>query len=209
MERVFGIVITGIIILYCAYVLYETFVITRRARNNSKNPPKKPKNKIKNIFEKFKDEKPRCLEGFDIEDCPGEVANSWLQGPEFLSKLVKCKCGESELYVYASSNDEMLLAPIYLECPKCLTKDLIFDPTIHGWDGENGDSASLVGGKEPKKINSTPRRIIVNYSFQGEENYADLMDDGIKNPQDYFDVFIINTLNVSGELEEVVSYECA
>ena len=111
--------------------------------------------------------------------------------------------------MYASSNNERLLAPIYLECPICLTKSLIFNPAIHGWDGENGDNASLVGKNEPQKINDSPRRVIVDYSFQDPESYAELMDDGIENPEDYFDVFIVNTVNTAGELEEVVSYECA
>ena len=164
---------------------------------------------MESILEKFIHKKPRCLESFDIEDLPNEIENDWLQGPEFLSKLVKCKCGGRVFNVYASSDEKMTLAPVYLECPNCLTKDLIFDPTIHGWDGENGDCASLVGNKEPKNIYESPRKVVIDYSYQGPDNYADLIDEGIENLEDYFDVFSINTLNESGKLEEVVSYECA
>ncbi len=164
---------------------------------------------MNNILENFIHKKPRCLKSFEIEDLPKGINTNWSDGPEFLSKLVKCKCGNNVFNVYASSNEEMTLAPVYLECPNCLTKDLIFDPTIHGWDGENGDCASLVGEKEPQKLYDSPRKVIIDYSYQGVDSYAELIDDGIENPEDYFDVFIINTLSESGKLEEVVSYECA
>ena len=209
MERIIALAIAGIIILYCVYVLYEIFVINPRDRKALHKTQKKGARTTSNILNKFIHKKPGCLENFETEDCPRDIKNSWIQGPEFLSKLIKCKCGESELYVYASSNDEMLLAPVYLECPKCLSKSLIFNPEMHGWDGENGDNASMVGEEEPHKINESPCRVIIDYSYQGPESYADLMDDGVKNPEDYFDVIIISIVNESGELEEVVSYECA
>lgn len=209
MERIIALTIAGIIITYCMYVLYEIFVTNPRERRSLNKTQTKQSKPASNILNKFIHKKPRCLENFDTDDTPTEIKNNWVQGPEFLSKLIKCKCGEEELYVYASSNKEMLLAPIYLECPKCLSKSLIFDPTIHGWDGENGDSTSLIGEIKPKKVYETPRRVIVNYSFQNPDNYAELMEDGIDKPEDYFDVIIINTINDGGKLEEVVSYECA
>lgn len=209
MEKIVATLIFGIIILYCMYVLYKIFVINRRNRKLENSNKNEKDTSYKNILNKFINKKPRCLEGYNIKDSPPEIINTWLQGPEFLSKLLKCKCGEEKLYVYASSNNEVLLAPIYLECPKCLTKNLIFNPSIHGWDGENGDNTSIIGENEPHKVNKLPRRVIVDYSFQGPDSYADLINDGTKNPEDYFDVFIISTQNESGKLEEVVSYECA
>ena len=191
------------------YALYEVFVVNRRKRSALNKTAKINKKESESILNNFIYKKPRCLANFEIENCPSDLINKWLQGPEFLSKLIKCKCGESKLFVYASSNDEMLLAPIDLECPKCFKKHLIFNPEMHGWDGENGDNASLIGKNEPHKINDLPREVIVDYSFQNPENYSELMDDGIKNPEDYFDVFIVNTINETGKLEEVVSYECA
>ena len=206
MEKIIAQIVFTAIILYCLYVLYEIFVVNPRDR---KKLNQKQVNKIDNVLNKFARKKPRCLNYFDIEEAPSDIKNNWVQGPEFLSKLIKCKCGETALNVYASSSKEMLLAPIFIECPKCLSKHLIFDPTVHGWDGENGDDVSLVGENEPRLVNNIPRRVIVDYSYQGPDNYAELIEGGIKNPEDYFDVFIVSTVNDSGGLEEVVSYECS
>ena len=199
-------IFTALIILFCFYGLYVVFIENPRTRK--KNNPKQISND-ENILNKFIRKQPKCLSNFNIVDIPTDIKDDWAQGPEFLSKLIKCKCGEEALNVYASSNEEMLLAPIYLECPKCSAKHLIFDPGIHGWDGEIGENASMIGESEPQLVNTTPQRVIVDYSYQGPENYAELIADGIKNPEDYFDVFVVSTANDSGELKEVVSYECS
>lgn len=206
MEKLIAQIIFTAIILYCLYVLYEIFIVNPRDR---KKLNRKQNSEVENILNKFIHKKPKCLNNFDIEDTAPDIKNNWVQGPEFLSKLIKCKCGEKDLSVYASSNKEMLLAPIYVECPKCFSKYLIFDPTIHGWDGEIGENASIVGETEPQLVNITPRKVIIDYSYQGPDNYTELMEDGIKNPEDYFDVFIVSTVNDLGKLEEVVSYECS
>jgi len=60
---------------------------------------------------------------------------------------------------------------------KAFIENLIFDPTLHGWNGELADNASLVGDQEPGKVNMSPRRVIISYSYQGIENYAELSQD--------------------------------
>lgn len=160
------------------------------------------------IYSKFINRKPACFKSFSLLDAKG-VKSDWPSSPEYISKLVACECGETLLDIYASFGNEMHLAPIELECPKCKNKSEIFNPTKHGWDGENGDCCSLIGESEPKLFNKSPTKVVVEFSYQGEENYEELINDGIKNPEDYFDVFALYTVSENGKLDEVVSYECA
>lgn len=160
------------------------------------------------VYSNFIHRKPACFGSFDLLDAK-EVKSNWPQGPEFITKFVACECGETLLNVYASFENEMHLAPIELECPKCKTRSEVFNPEKHGWDGQNGDSCSLVGESEPKLFNQSPTKVVVEFSYQGEENYEELMNDGIENPEDYFDVFSLYTASEKGKLDEVVSYECA
>lgn len=156
----------------------------------------------------FLSKKPRCFKGFNIEDAT-DIKSNWVSGAEFSSKYVSCACGNALLNIYASHNGNMNLAPILLECEICQEKEEIFNPEVHGWDGENGDNCSLVGESEPALFNAAPSKIVVEYSYQGLENYEELIQDGIQNPEDYFDVFSIYTCDEDGNLKEVVSYECA
>lgn len=156
----------------------------------------------------FLSKKPSCLKGFRIQEI-SDVKSNWVTGPEFKCKLVKCQCGNSELKIYASYENGMHLAPIILECTNCDTKEVIFNPEIHGWDGQNGDDCSMVGTGEPELFVEDPTKVVIEYSYQGLENYEELIEDGIGNPEDYFDVFSVYICNDKGELKEVVSYECA
>jgi len=78
---------------------------------------------------------------------------------------------------------------------------------MHGWGGEQGESASRVGENPPELFRTTPGNVYINYSYQNGENYQDLIDDGCTNPEDFFDTFTIYFR--SDSLIEVVSYECA
>ncbi len=50
----------------------------------------------------------------------------------------------------------------------------------------------------------------MNYSYQGAENYEDLVDEGVDNPEDFFDTFTVLVENAdTNGLVEVVSSECA
>lgn len=159
------------------------------------------------VYSKFIHKKPKCFQSFQLEDAK-DIKSDWVQGPEFLSKLMLCPCGNSNLNVFCSYGRNMRLAPISVECPKCNYRAEIFDPRKHGWDGENGDFCSSVGDSEPKIVNGSPSRIIVQYSYQGDDNYEDLSED-VDNLEDYFDVFAVHIADGKGYLTEVVSYECA
>lgn len=156
----------------------------------------------------FLSKKPRCFSDFNIEDAT-DVKSNWVSGVEFSSKYVSCPCGNSLLNIYASQNEGITLAPILLECENCQLKEEIFNPEVHGWNGENGDNCSMIGKFEPRLVNSLPSKIVAEYSYQALENYEELIQNGIQNPEDYFDVFSIYTCDEDGNLKEVVSYECA
>jgi hypothetical protein len=160
------------------------------------------------VYETFIRRKPKCFKSFELENSVG-IESDWVSSPEFLSKFVKCSCGNKELNIYSSSNGELFLAPVLLECPKCNIKEEIFTPEKHGWNGEHGDNDSIIGDADPVLRNSAPTRIVAEYSYQGEENYEDLIEDGIMNPENYFDMFAIYTVTENGQLNKIVSYECA
>lgn len=160
------------------------------------------------VYKKFINRKPACFKSFNLLEAK-DVKSNWASAPEFISRYVACACGNTLLNVYASYGNKMHLAPVELECPTCMNRTEIFNPTKHGWDGENGDCCSLVGESEPKLFNRTPGKVVVEYSYQGEENYEELINDGIKNPEDYFDVFALYAVSEKGKLDEVISYECA
>ena len=165
---------------------------------------------MESIYASFINKKPRCFNDFELEDVQG-ADSPWAKGcgPEYLTKLVRCACGNCELNIYASSGSGMNLAPIHIECPNCNYKAEVFNPENHGHDGELGHYCSFAGREEAKKITESPIRLVVEYSYQGEENYKELLEEGIENLEDYFDVFAIYTMDNSGNLKEVVSYECA
>ncbi len=156
----------------------------------------------------FYNKKPGCFKSFNLVDAQ-DVKTGWVTGSEFLSKYVICKCGNGALNIYASFGNDMNLAPLVVECPICGVKEEIFNPEIHGWDGENGDNCSSVGESEPKLLPVSPTRLVTEYSYQGAENYEDLIEEGVVNPEDYFDTFALYSVSDSGKLSEVVSYECA
>lgn len=163
---------------------------------------------MSDIYDKFIDREPHCFGTFILVDAVN-AQSDWAVSKEFLSKLIQCSCGNQKLHVLTSHNEKINLAPIILACPVCEKREEIFSPDKHGWDGQNGDNCAKIGSLEPQLINDTASRIVVEYSYQGIENYEDLIEDDIENPEDYFDVFNLFLMDEAGNLEEIVCYECA
>lgn len=158
---------------------------------------------------------PKCIGPF-IAANTTEVDNS-----NFVSFNLVCSCGSEEFSVAATRIAETTglfeknttytyLAPIVVTCSACGQTAKIFDPRIHGWDGEIDCSASQVGNEEPKHCFADPTQIRVTVSYQGIENYEDLKADGVQNLEDFFDTFSLSTrTNQGGDWIELVNYECA
>lgn len=160
------------------------------------------------VYQQFIYRKPACFGPFELADAT-DVKSGWGHSPEFLTKYVRCGCGEERLNIYASSGNNMRLAPIILECPTCQARAEVFHPDKHGYDGQLGQNCAMVGETPPELVAPSPGRIVVEYSYQGKEHYEELLEEGIENPEDYFDVFSIYTADDRGKLTEVTSCECA
>lgn len=160
------------------------------------------------VYELFVHRKPACFGPFVLAEA-NDIDTDWGPGVEFVKKYVRCGCGETHLNIYACPGEDMYLAPVILECPKCHTQAEIFHPEKHGWDGMQGYNASIYGHHAPELLKQSPTRVLAEYSYQGEENYEDMLKDGVLNLEDYFDIFAISTVDDNGNLEDVTSYECA
>ena len=173
-------------------------------------------------IESIKSKSPRILSAFDAKDSGYESIGMENDDDCFCLKNVQCKCGNSNLSVFTTITKENKkglfkdketiahLAPVHLQCPSCKSENLLFDPRVHGWDGENGDCASATGENGQLLFNESPAKVYVEVSYQGEENYEDLDEDGILNLEDYFDTFNLYILpEGKSEAEEVLVYECA
>jgi hypothetical protein len=165
--------------------------------------------RIRNTLERLKAATPRFLANFMVQDGVG-LARGRYSRPDFVVKQVACACGSENVELLASrTNDGKCLAPIYLRCLECSSRQLLFDPAIHGWDGEGGNSASRVGEGEPTAVAPSPGTVFVVYSYQGIENYEDLIEGGAANPENFFDTFAVYFVEQGGTRTQVVSYECA
>lgn len=162
---------------------------------------------MQSLFDTFIHKKPRCFGAFLLKN--QSTNNYQLESAAFLTAQVQCPCGCELLNVYASYNKEMILAPAILECPGCSTSAVIFSPDQHGWDGEQGNNCSLIGQAKPRLVNLEPTKVCVEYSYQGVENYRDLVADGVANPEDYFETFNLYRQDNEGTQTEIFGYECA
>ena len=173
------------------------------------------------IIQQLKVKKPSFLSSFEIGDVSNSILpNKWNQGESFVTKNISCLCGQKQFFLLTSQFKETVglfkkkevinhLAPVQTKCSECERTCFLFNPEIHGWSGEFNISAAQIGKDEPQLYSSASGEIFVNYSYQGEENYQDLIEDNISNLEDYFDTVSIYFKRAgSALLEEVVSYEC-
>lgn len=164
---------------------------------------------------------PGCFSAFTADYLQETDGEAILDEHCFVAFTLTCKCGNRSLVPAATPVDSnhqkvplesaaMLLAPVVVSCPECGNSSIVFDPRVHGWDGQIGESASAIGDDDPSPCFSTGGLIQVDVSYQGEESYSNLAADGVQNLEDYFDTISISIRpDGSDEWQEVVSYECA
>lgn len=172
---------------------------------------------VKELFEKT----PKCISALKTFVADVQLPHSWNSGPLFTTKLIACKCGSEELELHTAQRKiskgffkkkEVTehYPPIKVSCTNCKNSTIIFNPEVHGWNGEIDESLGMPQEVELMPYSSGTFKVYVNYSYQGIENYEDLVDDGVKNPEDFFDTFTVLVENQStGGLVEVVSCECS
>ena len=173
------------------------------------------------ILEQLKKHVPRFLTPFNAREYHGKLPTSWNVGEAFVSKEIFCKCGNENFFLLTYELREKKgifrkkavitkYAPVYLHCSKCGLNGELFNPEMHGWNGEFGDSPPELTKNGAVLFSENAGEIVVNYSYQGVENYQEMIDDpDISNPEDYFDTFTIYFRENNGELLEVTSCECA
>lgn len=168
----------------------------------------------------LKSKTPRCLSGFIVSDPNKEIISKISNDEEFVIKQISCSCGNKHLNIITTKQlnintnnkkeNDYYYAPIYLNCPSCSLENLLFNPQQHGWDGENGDSTEIIGEGNKITFNDKKGSILVEYSYQDIDSYDELVNDGIENPEDYFETFNVYFVeNGSNSLVDVVNYECA
>jgi hypothetical protein len=142
-------------------------------------------------------------------------------GPEFVTKEISCKCSCTEFYMRTVARAEKVgflrkrtivrhAAPFYLSCAACQRMALLFDPAIHGWNGQMPGATATQIADDSLSLIADRGNVFVNYSYQSPENYEELVEGGIENGEDYFDTFTVY-FRPKGQrdLEEIGSYECA
>ena len=137
------------------------------------------------VIDQLKTRVPSSLKTFVAVDAAVELPARWNTGPEFVTKEIRCGCGCAEFYMRSVARTESrglfkkrhvthYDPPFYLSCAGCRRMALLFDPAIHGWDGQMpGASASEI---DEGSLSLTPDRgtVVVNYSYQGSDNYEEL-----------------------------------
>ena len=169
---------------------------------------------------------PSCLEKFELTPTEIKSSSGMPFRDEFVHALLNCKCGADKFFASACRIEEMVgffkkksvvfySGPVRLACGHCGISTLVFEPDKHGWNGEMDMRSGLLEAAdiEPElsACFSEPGAIAVCYSFQGLDNYQELVDDDeITNPQDFFDTFEI-TISFDGlkKFREITSHECA
>ncbi len=177
---------------------------------------------MEKLIDKLKQKTPRFLLEYTADIIHNStIPNNWNQGVSFVTKKLKCSCGSSDFKLLTTPLIEIKgffkkkkvithLAPIHSECTDCNKSTLLLNPITHGWSGEFNDSASMIGSGNPQLYSVSKGSILVNYSYQNEENYEELLEEKIEMPEDYFDtVTVYFKPKYSNTIEEVVSYEGA
>jgi hypothetical protein len=176
---------------------------------------------VVDVVEQLKARTPKGLQNFRASIDNVALPDTWSAGLLFVTKAIRCTCGAIDLQLKTLQRTETKglfkkrvvvthAAPIHLSCPACSRSALLFDPAIHGWNGqEPGSSPSPV---DEASLTLAPERgnVFVNYSYQSPEEYAELVAEGVGNAEDYFDTFTVY-FRPAGEqgLVQVASYECA
>jgi hypothetical protein len=129
---------------------------------------------------------------------------------------VTCVCGSKAWHVMGYPKEEgAFLCPLSLKCESCLRVTSLFDIEKDGYDAELGNGCySLRGEGEPEAFTCPHCKaatfgVFPSFSYQIEP-IDDMSAEEQSHIQDYFDGFGLHVRCIKcGELEDLVSYECA
>jgi len=134
----------------------------------------------------------------------------WNRGASFVTVMLGCKCGSPTLKVKTVRPSAAAVPPAYLTCCHCGMSELLFDEGLHGWNGEMEKEAANVAQSDLVAYSADEGAVLITYSYQNVENYDDLIAEGVKNPEDYFDTFTVYfRQDGASNFASVLSCECA
>lgn len=179
----------------------------------------------------FRTHPPRCIASFaaapvTLPDFAFEghsPASGPIEGPQVINTAfsIACKCGCSSHYVhgYRWANPErdnavLFLSPLVLECSACGKTSSLLDTDVHGYDGEQGCSATARGLGEPKVFEcshcgSEPFGTCVRFEYDGEL-FAQKVTGYRGREQDLFSWFtLLGRCVRCSTYFKLVDFECA
>ena len=154
---------------------------------------------------------PRCLGGHAVrapEALREHLASQFGSSTTIVSPV--CSCGEGALEVTAASG----FGPVRVTCPACRARRVIFDPTIHGYDGELGINREMsVDADQPFACPSCAARVFdvaACFQYSGED---EILEDASAPPVAREDLFGWAAFAVRchgcGHIADVADIECA
>ncbi len=146
----------------------------------------------------------------------------WNTGPSFNTCSIACSnCGSGIFRLrshvtrrtkgwFRKQTVTEVSSPIYLNCSDCSAEYLLFNSELHGWIAQDPDR-----DKPDVKLTRPPSTevcgsFLITFSYQGVENYEDIIEEGCQNPEDFFDTFTIYIRdNTDQEYAQLCTFECA
>lgn len=162
-------------------------------------------------FAKMNDTAPRCLGGRTAM-APDVLRQALASqyGPNATVFSPVCSCGETGLAVAAAPQ----LGPVRISCPTCTSTRVIFDPRVHGYEGELGLDKEL--SVEPEHPFACPScgaatfDVAACFQYSGEDEVLEGDDAPDIAPRDLFGwaAFGVRCKNC-GVMAQVADVECA
>ncbi|HET8708335.1 MAG TPA: hypothetical protein VFM46_18655 [Pseudomonadales bacterium] len=163
---------------------------------------------------------PECLTHFQTARTPLSFSEKSENSRHYVTRAIKCVCGNENLYLEAARKKELrgvckkeeiisVVPPIYAGCKACKKFTLLFDPQLHGWRAQMQGEDMAEDDYRLMKCTPNPGRVYVAYSYPDERKIAELAMQGINNPQDYFDTFVVLFSDVGSENNKQILFaEC-
>lgn len=162
---------------------------------------------------------PRCIDG--VASVPDtKLKEKLLATLGSHSKIfgLECKCGSRRMRVLGTVvegiKNEMMTGPIVITCQECDQNQTVFDPSMHGYDGELGHN--LTESDVDTEIVSCPNcansilEVAVAFQYSGEVDEFVLDKDLDIDAVDLFDWVAFRSRCISCDVDfEFSNIECA
>lgn len=130
-------------------------------------------------------------------------------GDESTAFAVKCRCGSEQFRISVAEG----FGPVSVECSECAKQFVVFDPSLHGYDGELGHNSEIAPAKRREvrclKCKEDAFHACCGFQYAGETDV--LEDKSIKvKPEDLFGYFLLaGHCSKCGAITNAFDWECA